>query len=381
VDKKIAVAGFSYSDGRDSHDGGVVAERITTELVKAKKFKVIERKEIEKVFEELKLQRSGAIDPNSAKEIGKMLGADWLVVGTLTELPDKHLELNTRLVSVDSGEILTATSGRLKKDWLNEYRKILIVQNTEIVKRPKNARAFYERGKTYADLWEDDNAIASFGIAIGIDPTYLEAYLGRGFGYIAKGEYDRAIEDSSKAIVINPKSSRAFLNRGSAFTGKGEYDKAIEDLTKALELGPKTSWAYDNRGLAYEKKGDLEKALTDYNKAIEINSSDAVAYAGRGWVYVYPSIKRYGDAITDLTKAIEIIPMWAPAYKNRGIVYYLNGRNSDALNDFNTAVRLKPGLKVEIQPLIDKITKPAPATEPSSQENGLVGQRSWWHKH
>lgn len=39
VDKKIAVAGFSYSDGRDSRDGGVVAERITTELVKAKKIK------------------------------------------------------------------------------------------------------------------------------------------------------------------------------------------------------------------------------------------------------------------------------------------------------------------------------------------------------
>ena len=49
VDKAVAVAGFSYSDGRDSRDGGVVAERITTELVKLKKFKVIERKEIEKV--------------------------------------------------------------------------------------------------------------------------------------------------------------------------------------------------------------------------------------------------------------------------------------------------------------------------------------------
>jgi len=93
ADKKIAVAGFSYSDGRDSRDGGVVAERITTTLVKAKKFKVIERKEIEKVFEELKLQRSGAINPDSAKEIGKLLGADWVVVGTLTELPDKQLVL------------------------------------------------------------------------------------------------------------------------------------------------------------------------------------------------------------------------------------------------------------------------------------------------
>src|SRR3989338_10087349 len=43
TDKKIAVAGFSYTDGRDSRDGGVIAERITTELVKLKKFKIIER--------------------------------------------------------------------------------------------------------------------------------------------------------------------------------------------------------------------------------------------------------------------------------------------------------------------------------------------------
>ena len=138
-DKAVAVAGFSYSDGRDSHDGGVVAERITTELVKAKKFKVIERKEIEKVFEELKLHRSGAIDSDSAKEIGKMLGADWVVIGTLTELPDKQLELNARIAGVESGEIINAANTPIKKDWLDQYKKILEEQNRVIDTNLKGA--------------------------------------------------------------------------------------------------------------------------------------------------------------------------------------------------------------------------------------------------
>ena len=158
LDKKIAVAGFSYSDGRDSRDGGVVADRMTTELVKAKKFKVIERKEIEKVFEELKVQRSGAIDSDSAKEIGKMLGADWIVVGTLTELPNRQLELNARLVGVESGEILNAAGYRIVKDWVDQYKKLLAEQ-TEILKtNTKDAKTFYERGTVYAESRPPDVA-------------------------------------------------------------------------------------------------------------------------------------------------------------------------------------------------------------------------------
>lgn len=118
--KTIAVAGFSYTDGRASNDGGVVAERVTTELVKTKKLKVVERKEIEKMLVELKLQSGGAIDQDSAKKLGKLLGADLVVVGTMVELPGNLLELNMRMASVGSGEAVGAVSGRVEKDWLGK---------------------------------------------------------------------------------------------------------------------------------------------------------------------------------------------------------------------------------------------------------------------
>ena len=116
-DKAIAVAGFSYSDKRESRDGNVIVERFTTELVKIKKFKIIEREEIEKVFTELKLQESGAVETDSIQRAGKILGVDWMLLGTLTELEGRQIEINARLVSVESGEIINAYSGMIKKNW------------------------------------------------------------------------------------------------------------------------------------------------------------------------------------------------------------------------------------------------------------------------
>lgn len=117
TEKKIGVANFTYADGRVSGDGDVISGRITTELVRLKKFKVTERKEIEKVFEELKLQSSGAIGAESIKDIGKTLGADWLILGTLTELSGRRIEVNARLVGVESAEIISACTVKVKKDW------------------------------------------------------------------------------------------------------------------------------------------------------------------------------------------------------------------------------------------------------------------------
>jgi curli biogenesis system outer membrane secretion channel CsgG len=128
-DKAIAVAGFSYSDKRDSKDGRVVAERLTTELVKVKKFKIIEREEIEKVFTELKLQESGAVGADSIKSAGKMLGVDWMILGTLTELDGRQIEVNARLVAVESGEIINAFSAVVKKNWRDKPAKEVTDEN------------------------------------------------------------------------------------------------------------------------------------------------------------------------------------------------------------------------------------------------------------
>ena len=116
--KTIAVAGFSYADGRSSTDGNIVAGRFANELIRLQKLKVVERDQIERVLSELKLQNAGAIDPESARRIGRMLGADLLVIGGMVELPGAVLEINVRLAEVESGQAVGAASGRVPRDWV-----------------------------------------------------------------------------------------------------------------------------------------------------------------------------------------------------------------------------------------------------------------------
>ena len=126
---KVAVAAMAYSDGRDATDGGVVVERLTTELARAGTVTVIERAQIEKVFAELKLQRSGAISEDSIHSIGTMLGADAVIVGTLTDLSSKQVELNLRLIDVESSRVVNATSTVVQRDWIpQEIVNIVISQ-------------------------------------------------------------------------------------------------------------------------------------------------------------------------------------------------------------------------------------------------------------
>lgn len=117
ADHKVGVANFTYTDGRKSEDGDVVSERLTTELVRLGKFKVTERKDIQQVFAELKLQASGAMDEDSVRNVGRMVGADLLILGTLSELSDGRIEVNARLVDVASGEIISAMRVNVRKDW------------------------------------------------------------------------------------------------------------------------------------------------------------------------------------------------------------------------------------------------------------------------
>ena len=118
--KTIAVAGFSYADGRASSDGNIVSERFATELINRRTLRVVEREKIERVLGELKLQNTGSIDPESAKKVGRMRGADLLAIGGIVELADKVLELNVRLASVESGEAVAAVTGRVRKDWVSQ---------------------------------------------------------------------------------------------------------------------------------------------------------------------------------------------------------------------------------------------------------------------
>ncbi|HTR99788.1 MAG TPA: CsgG/HfaB family protein [Bacteroidota bacterium] len=127
VKKRIAVADFQDKSGHRGAGQGV-ADMLVTALVKSGEFIVIERKELDKVLAEQRLGRSGNVTPQTAPAIGKLLGADLLVLGSISELGTKdrnvsggaplfgakinaktaRAAVDIRLVSTTTGEIIAA---------------------------------------------------------------------------------------------------------------------------------------------------------------------------------------------------------------------------------------------------------------------------------
>lgn len=112
--RTVAVIEFSELRGNiyvASAKGRLLSERITTQLVNTGQVEVVERSQLAKVMRELKLGTTGVVDDATAKSIGKILGVEAIVTGTLTEV-GPETEIHSRMVRVEDGVILAAVTTR-----------------------------------------------------------------------------------------------------------------------------------------------------------------------------------------------------------------------------------------------------------------------------
>lgn len=138
--RKIVVYEFTDMSRRASPEGQLVAERLTTKLVQTGKFQMIERSRIEAALKELKLQSSGVIDENTAIRAGRMLGAEAVVTGTLARL-NGEFEVNARMISVETGVIISGQIASLSEDDLLVKDEYFRQSYTRTAARPKAPNA------------------------------------------------------------------------------------------------------------------------------------------------------------------------------------------------------------------------------------------------
>jgi tetratricopeptide (TPR) repeat protein len=169
-------------------------------------------------------------------------------------------------------------------------------------------------------------------------PKDAKAFIERGNALYAKKDYDKAIADFSEAIRLDPKLAEAYGRRAHAYQAKGDDDKAIADATTALELDSKLFDGYYSRGFAYLHKGDNDKAIADFTKAVELKPHSPRALVGRGNAYVGKG--RTDLAILDYTEAIRLNPKLVVAYRKRSAAYAKQGKRALARADRETADQL-----------------------------------------
>ena len=128
---KIAVLDFdAIGSGVDREFGKGVAEILLSALAKTEKYQVVERQQLAKVLKEQKLQMTDLVDPKSAVEIGKLLGAETIVTGSIVKMgktytiTPRFIEVKT--ATVKKSENLTCSSEDEIPQMCNQIVEILI---------------------------------------------------------------------------------------------------------------------------------------------------------------------------------------------------------------------------------------------------------------
>ena len=112
---KIALINFSSPSDRLSL---YVLDELSANLVDSRRLTVVDRAEIDLIRNELDFQYSGEVADNTMQAIGRMLGAQLIVTGSLIEVSRNMFRVSIRVLTVESAAVLV----HYRADILNDSR-------------------------------------------------------------------------------------------------------------------------------------------------------------------------------------------------------------------------------------------------------------------
>ena len=148
---KLRVAVVSFENNSTWHWWGdrlgeAAADVFVTQLLETGKFSLIEREKVDLILREQDFGVSGAVTPQTAAKIGKMLGVDLMLTGSVSQFSVSRtgasigriggsvttgkVVLQSRMINTTTGEILVAAEEDNKKNLIGaHYKNVNFKQN------------------------------------------------------------------------------------------------------------------------------------------------------------------------------------------------------------------------------------------------------------
>jgi serine/threonine protein kinase/Flp pilus assembly protein TadD len=157
-----------------------------------------------------------------------------------------------------------------------------------------------------------------------------------------ENRYADVIALADNAFSKGASSSQLHLVRGFSLAKLEQPERAISDLEAARKLEPELKAnVYFNDSLAnnYAALADSDRALSAIERSIKLSpSAERMRLKG----HILCQLGRYADARDILTEAIKIAPDQFWLYFDRGSCNASLNQHKKALEDFSTAIRLRP---------------------------------------
>ena len=122
-------------------------------------------------------------------------------------------------------------------------------------------------GLAHQGRWEP--AIASYGAAIQVVPTYINAYIARAQAYGQQSNFQQAIVDYERDRAEGSDSASVAGELAWAYHQQGRFDDAIRMNRIALVNHPDELWIQFDLGLSLLASGQVDMAKTEYTKGMD----------------------------------------------------------------------------------------------------------------
>jgi len=101
-----------------------VVEQMMTTFYNLNRFKLFERTQLEKILEEQKLGIAGIVDAATAAEIGKGIGVDAIVLGSITRA-GSSIAIDARLIDTETAQIITAQDEMSHRTSIQDLKEMI----------------------------------------------------------------------------------------------------------------------------------------------------------------------------------------------------------------------------------------------------------------
>ncbi|HET6350489.1 MAG TPA: FlgO family outer membrane protein [Candidatus Krumholzibacteria bacterium] len=289
---RLAVAGFANltPHGEDEWLGTGLNETVTAALQGLDRLEVWGRERLRENLRKLGVE-TGELAADDAVQLGRMLGARWVLAGAFQRLGE-NVRVTARVLDVSNGRVLRALKVDGRVDGIFELQDRIVSELTAALR--VTAAESYEGAETRvvgayqaltrgllnvrADNYESlERAILLFERALALDPNYVRAQIELGAAYEQKGEYLASADVLEKARVIlrrvldvRPQSGRAWRELGVTLLALKRVDEGMECLERALALSPDDPRVLGGMGRGYFiGRADFRSAAPIYRRAVE----------------------------------------------------------------------------------------------------------------
>jgi tetratricopeptide (TPR) repeat protein len=207
---------------------------------------------------------------------------------------------------------------------------------------------YRNRAQAYSWSGQYDLAVKDYDAALGIDPKDADALYGRGWAFQNMQKHDLAVADADSLLAMGEKANKFAINqlRCRALAALARFDEAIDACSQQLIPYASDIFLVD-RGEAYLAAGRYDRAVEDFDAALKIDKHAAFAKLGSGKAML--AKKDYVMALEEFEQANQMMEIasgepWSVALSKHGLANEALGRRSEAIADFQNALKRQPNL-------------------------------------